>query len=82
MCWRRALATNAMCRLSGGVMVAQTASFEVLRPAPRRASGLAFGTWMALARATPLVDDTDAQAQGLLGAPPPATDDTPSDPTT
>ncbi len=64
-----------------GVMVALPAGFEVLRPAPRRASSLAFGTWMALARATPMQDDTDAQAQGLLGAPPGATDDTPPGPT-
>ncbi len=65
-----------------GVMLALPVGFEVLRPAPRRASSLAFGTWMALARATPVQDDADAQAQGLLGAPPGATDDTPPNPTT
>ena len=71
--------------LECGVMLALPAGFEVLRPAPRRASslasGLPFGTWVALARATPLLDDTDAQAQGLLGAPDGATDDTPPAPT-
>ncbi|MBL8328018.1 MAG: hypothetical protein JNJ71_04135 [Rubrivivax sp.] len=48
-----------------GVMFAHENGLEVARPAPRRGMRLAFGTWMALARATaeaPL----DGQEQGLL----------------
>jgi hypothetical protein len=48
-----------------GVLVAHEAGFEVARPAPRRAQGVPFATWMALARASaepPLGED----AQGAL----------------
>ena len=38
---------------------------EVARPAPRRAKRLAFGTWMALARAS-AEPSLDEGAQGLL----------------
>jgi hypothetical protein len=44
-----------------GVMVAHDAALDVLRPAPRRSHRLPFGTWMALARATPVLADDDAQ---------------------
>ncbi len=48
-----------------GVLVAHTQGLEVARAAPKRAMSLAFGTWMALARAAadpPL----DGEEQGLL----------------
>ncbi len=47
-----------------GVMVAEGDGWLIERPAPRRAlERLPFGTWMALARATPLVaPDDDAQS--------------------
>jgi hypothetical protein len=40
-------------------MIASADGLAVARPAPRRAMRLAFGTWMALARATaePALDD-------------------------
>jgi hypothetical protein len=42
---------------------------SVARPAPRPArAALPFGVWMALARATPLASEDDADAQGLLDA--------------
>jgi hypothetical protein len=52
-----------------GVLVAQGSRLEVARPARRRArTGLPFGVWMALARATPLPGpDEDPQRQ--LGEP-------------
>jgi hypothetical protein len=48
-----------------GVLTAYDDTLELVRPAPRRAMRLAFGTWMALARSTaepPLGED----AQGRL----------------
>jgi len=48
-----------------GVLIAGASALELARPAPKRAMRLAFGTWMALARAAaepPLDDD----AQGML----------------
>lgn len=48
-----------------GVMLAHAGSLDVVRPAPRRAMRLAFGTWMALARAT-AEGPLDEDAQGLL----------------
>ena len=51
-----------------GVMFDGPAGLEVARPAPRRPMRLAFGTWMALARASPEAAPEEAD-QGLLGAP-------------
>ena len=48
-----------------GVMAARDGALEVVRPAPRRAMRLSLGTWMAVARATPL-PLLDLEAQGLL----------------
>lgn len=49
-----------------GVLLLQRDRLTVARPAQRPArSGLPFGVWMALAKATPLVG-TDDDAQGLL----------------
>lgn len=50
-----------------GVMVLDKGRLRVVRAARRRArTGLPFGVWMALAKATP-VPNPDEQAQGLLG---------------
>ena len=49
-----------------GVLVAGVATFDVARPAPRRAQRLPFATWMALARATPVEGRLD-EAQLWLG---------------
>jgi hypothetical protein len=49
-----------------GVMVCEQSRLKVARPAPRRArTGLPFGVWMALARATP-VAGLDDEAQALI----------------
>ncbi len=53
-----------------GVLVAGDTRLEVARPAPRRAQSLPFGTWMALARATPVEGWRDDEAQGWLGGEP------------
>lgn len=53
-----------------GVLVASGDRLQVARSAQRRArTGLPFGVWMALARATPLPPPDD-DSQGLLGDPP------------
>ena len=49
-----------------GVMAAEGAALEVLRPAPKRAMSLSLPMWMALARATPLDGWQHDDAQGLL----------------
>jgi hypothetical protein len=47
------------------VMTERGGMLDVLRPAPRRALRLPFGTWMALARATPEpVEESTKQALG------------------
>ena len=52
-----------------GVLVLQEDRLVVARAAPRRSrSGLPFGVWMALAKATP-VAGLDEDAQALLGSP-------------
>ncbi len=48
-----------------GVMIAHATGFDVARPAPKRAMRLSFGTWMALAKAQPLLPLND-DGQGLL----------------
>ncbi|MBX3626613.1 MAG: hypothetical protein KF892_16450 [Rhizobacter sp.] len=49
-----------------GVMAAEGAALEVLRPAPKRAMSMSLPLWMALARATPLEGWRHDDAQGLL----------------
>lgn len=67
-CWyvlREGIGTAEDVPPECGVLIAGAQTLEVARPAPKRAKRLAFGTWMALARAAaepPLDDD----AQGLL----------------
>jgi hypothetical protein len=48
-----------------GVLVAHAHGLEVARAAPKRAMTLAFGTWMALARAV-ADQPLDGEDQGLL----------------
>jgi hypothetical protein len=50
-----------------GVMAAQGAQLEVLRPAPKRPMQISLGLWMALARATPVEGWRLEEAQGWLG---------------
>lgn len=49
-----------------GVMAAEGAALEVLRPAPKRAFAMSLPLWMALARATPMDGWQHDDAQGLL----------------
>lgn len=51
-----------------GVLVASETGLDVARPAQKRAMTLPFGTWLALARATP-VDGSAGVDQLLLGDP-------------
>ncbi len=48
-----------------GVMLCEQGRLIVVRNAPRRAKTVSFGTWIALARATPVVG-LDEETQGLL----------------
>ncbi len=50
-----------------GVMIASGAGLEVARAAPRRPMQMSFGLWMALARATPVGNGLDEDAQAWLG---------------
>ncbi len=50
-----------------GVMAAQGASLEVLRPAPKRAMRMSLQIWMALARATPVEGWRSEEVQHWLG---------------
>lgn len=49
-----------------GVMAAEGAALEVLRPAPKRPMSMSLPLWMALARATPIDGWQHDDAQGLL----------------
>ena len=50
-----------------GVMVAQGAQLDVVRPAPKRAMQMSLPLWMALARATPVEGWRSDEAQAWLG---------------
>jgi len=54
-----------------GVMAAQGAQLDVLRPAPKRPMQMSLPLWMALARATPVEGWRSEEAQGWLGEGPP-----------
>ena len=54
--------TEEIPEVYGVMFAAPDGSFEVTRPAPRRAMTLPFAVWMALARATPEAHDDDPQA--------------------
>lgn len=72
-CWyvlKRGIATVDEVPAAFGVMFADAAGLEVIRPAPQRAMRVPFAVWMALARARAEADDS-GQAQGLLGEPEP-----------
>lgn len=69
-CWyvlREGIAEPDEIPAECGVLIASGSALEVARPAPRRATRLPFGTWMALARATPLDGWRAEEAQGWLG---------------
>ena len=57
-----------------GVMAAQGAQLEVLRPAPKRPMQMSLPLWMALARATPVEGWRSEEVQGWLGDTPPEAD--------
>lgn len=76
-CWyviRAGIAEPAEIPPECGVIVAHDGALDVARPAPHRAMQLPFGTWMALARATPLAGVLDG-CQLQLGDPDPAAQD-------
>lgn len=69
-CWyvlREGIATPDEIPPECGVLIAACGALEMARPAPRRAMRLPFGTWMALARATPLDGWRAEESQGWLG---------------
>jgi hypothetical protein len=49
-----------------GVLIASDAGLQVARPAPKRPVQMGFGLWMALARATPMDNAGDDDAQAWL----------------
>lgn len=67
-CWyvlREGIAQAEEVPEAFGVMFAGAEGLAVARPAPRRAMRLAFGTWMALARATAEAQDDEADQAPL-----------------
>ena len=50
-----------------GVLIAGDQGLEVARPAPKRPMQMSLGVWMALARATPVDNGPDQEAQAWLG---------------
>ncbi|HZV94150.1 MAG TPA: hypothetical protein VFF72_13100 [Caldimonas sp.] len=69
-CWyvlREGIAEASEIPSECGVLVATGERLEVARPAPRRPFRLPFGTWMALARATPIEGWRLDDSQGSLG---------------
>ena len=71
-CWyviRQGIAEAHEVPAECGVLVATDGALQVARPAPRRSMQLPFSTWIALARATPMENAHDGDAQALLGDP-------------
>jgi hypothetical protein len=69
-CWyviRQGIAQPQEIPPDSGVLVAGEAGLEVARPAPKRSMQMSFGLWMALARATPVDNGPDQDAQAWLG---------------
>jgi len=69
-CWyviRQGIAQPQEIPPDSGVLVASEAGLEVARPAPKRSMQMSFGLWMALARATPVDNGPDQDAQAWLG---------------
>ena len=69
-CWyviREGIARPEEIPPACGVMIAGHATMAVARAAPRRPLQMSFGLWMALARATPVGNGPDEDAQAWLG---------------
>jgi hypothetical protein len=68
-CWyviKRGIAEADEIPPEFGVMAAEGAALDVLRPAPKRAFAMSLPLWMALARATPIEGWRHDDAQGCL----------------
>ncbi|CAN5179368.1 hypothetical protein BH11PSE9_BH11PSE9_21740 [soil metagenome] len=68
-CWyviREGIAAPEEIPPECGVLVASDGALDVARSAPKRAMVMPFGLWMALARATPIVGEMEAD-QMMLG---------------
>ena len=80
-CWyviRQGIAQAQEIPPDSGVLVASEAGLEVARPAPKRPMQMSFGLWMALARATPVDNGIDQDAQAWLGGTDPGADEAPT----
>ena len=80
-CWyviRQGIAQPQEIPPDSGVLVASEAGLEVARPAPKRPMQMSFGLWMALARATPVDNGIDQDAQAWLGGTDPDADEAPT----
>jgi hypothetical protein len=80
-CWyviRQGIAQPQEIPPEFGVMLAGDAGLEVARAAPKRQMQMSFGLWMALARATPVDNATDQDAQAWLGGTDPDATQAPS----
>lgn len=69
-CWyviRQGIAQPQEIPPDCGVLVASDVGLEVARPAPKRPLQMSFGLWIALARATPVDNGLDQDAQAWLG---------------
>ena len=70
-CWyvlRAGIAALSEVPAAYGVMLADDAGLNVVRPAPRRAMRLPLAVWMALARATPEAASEDNEQARLVEA--------------
>ena len=80
-CWyviRQGIAQPQEIPPDCGVMLAGDAGLDVARPAPKRPMQMSFGLWMALARATPVDNGIDQDAQAWLGGTDPDADEAPT----
>ena len=80
-CWyviRQGIAQPQEIPPECGVMLADASGLEVARPAPKRPMRMSFGLWMALARASPVDNGVDQDAQAWLGGTAAAAPDAPS----
>jgi hypothetical protein len=77
-CWyvlREGIAEPQEIPADCGVLIAGAQGLEVARPAPKRPMQMSFGVWMALARATPVDNGADDEAQAWLGGSTPGAPD-------
>jgi hypothetical protein len=80
-CWyviRQGIAQPQEVPPDCGVMLAADSGLDVARPAPKRPMQMSFGLWVALARATPMDNEQDQDAQAWLGDTGPQADDAPT----